>query len=88
MPKLLVPLLAVVIGASPVMMQAARAEDAGKKACLADAKRLCPDAIRAMSRSRARACLITKIEQTSPECHSYMLKARAEAANGHSEAAH
>ena len=76
--------LGAMLVALPVSLQAA---DPAKKACMADAKRLCPDAIKAMSRSRARACLIVKVEQTSPTCHSFMLKAEADAAAGRSTAA-
>lgn len=61
-----------------------RAEDAGKKACFQDAKQLCPDDVRALSRSRVRACLIKNIDKTSSLCHSTMLKLKAE----HDAAAH
>lgn len=61
----------------------AHAADPAKAACMADAKRLCPTEIKMMSRSRVRACLITRIDQTTPNCHDFMVKARAQALSGH-----
>ena len=55
------------------------APDPGKKACIADAKLLCPVEMKALSRKRVQACLIAKIEKTSPLCHSTMLTLKAEA---------
>jgi hypothetical protein len=60
----------------------AHAADPGKAACLPDAKRLCAAEMQTLSRSRVRACLITHIEQTSPTCHDFMVKARAQALSG------
>lgn len=45
------------------------AQDTAKKVCFADAKRLCPAEVRAMSRKRAEVCLYQKIAQTTPHCH-------------------
>lgn len=61
----------------------ALAADPGKQACLSDAKRLCAPEMQSLSRSKVRACLITHIEQTSPGCHDFMIKARAQALAGH-----
>lgn len=55
------------------------APDPGKKACIADARLLCPAEMRAMSRKRVQACLIARIDKTSPLCHSTMLTLKAEA---------
>ena len=68
-----------------VMAAPAHAEDAGKAACMPDAKRLCAAEMKTLSRSRVRACLITHIEQTSPTCHDFMVKARAQALSGHKQ---
>ena len=61
----------------------AHAADPAKQACIGDAKRLCAPEMRKWSRSRVRACLIMHIEQTSPTCHDFMVKARAQALSGH-----
>ena len=58
---------------------AAQAEtDPGKKACVVEARRLCPMEMKAMSRKKVDACMIQKIEQTSPTCHAAMLRIKAE----------
>ncbi len=49
------------------------AEDIGRKACFADAKRLCPAAVHAFNRKAAEACLFEKIAQTTPHCHDTIL---------------
>ena len=61
----------------------AKAEDAGKKACFDDAKRLCSAEMKTFSRARVRACLIAHIDQTGPQCHEFMIKARNAAQSGH-----
>jgi len=61
----------------------AHAADPGKAACLPDAKRLCQKEMNMLSRSKVRACLIAHIDQTSPTCHDFMVKARDEALSGH-----
>jgi hypothetical protein len=73
-------LIAVVAlaGTSP-----AWAADPGKAACMGDAKRLCAAEMNSLSRSKVRACLIAHIDQTSPTCHDFMVKARAAALSGH-----
>lgn len=68
--------VAAVATALLITAGAARAADTGKAACIADAKRLCPAEMKALSRSRVRACLIAHIEQTGPACHAYMIAAR------------
>lgn len=54
----------------------ANAEDAGRKACYADAKRLCPAAVHAFNRKAAEACLFEKIAQTTPHCRDTILLIR------------
>ena len=70
--------LAMVAVALPAM-----AEDAGKTACLPDAKRLCAAEMKTLSRARVRGCLIAHIDQTAPQCHEFMIKARNAAQSGH-----
>ena len=69
--------LAVLSAALLVAAPAQAAPDEGKRACLSDAKVLCKAEMRSMSRKRVQACLIAKIEQTSPVCHTTMLKLKA-----------
>lgn len=52
--------------------------DPGKKACVAEARKLCPAEMKSMSRKRVEACMIVKIEQTSPICHAAMLRIKSE----------
>jgi hypothetical protein len=54
------------------------APDPGKRACAQEAKRLCPAEMRSFSRRRVEACMIAKIDQTSPICHAAMLRIKAE----------
>ena len=56
----------------------AQAEDIGKKACMADAKRLCAAVVHAFNRKGAEACLFQKIEQTTPQCHDTILLIHAQ----------
>lgn len=69
--------------ASAVGSTAARAvaEDVGKKACMADARRLCSAQVKALDRAGAEHCLFLKLDQTTPNCHDTILaivKQRAE----------
>lgn len=54
------------------------APDLGKRACAQEARHLCPADMRSLSRRRVEACMIAKIEQTSPICHAAMLRIKAE----------
>lgn len=54
------------------------ATDLGKKACAQEARRLCPAEMRSFSRRKVEACMISKIELTSPVCHAAMLRIKAE----------
>lgn len=69
------------IALSALMLGAAGAQaqtDPGKKACVVEARRLCPMEMKSMSRKKVEACMIQKIEQTSPTCHAAMLRIKAE----------
>lgn len=61
--------------ASFVPAQAA-APDPGKKACAKEARILCPAEMKSLSRKKVEACMIAKVDQTSPTCHAAMLKIR------------
>lgn len=67
---------AIVLGMGPAA--AAPQPDPGKKACVAEARRLCPAEMQSLSRKKVEACMITKIAQTSPICHAAMLRIKAE----------
>lgn len=69
-------LLPLTLGATGVRAQAQ--PDPGKKACVAEARRLCPMEMKSMSRKKVEACMIQKIDQTSPTCHAAMLRIKAE----------
>lgn len=72
------PTFAVAAMAALLCAASAVAEDSAKKACFADAKRLCPAEVKAMSRKRAEACLYQKIAQTTPHCHDTILLIHAQ----------
>jgi hypothetical protein len=67
--------LRALLSAAALLMAPAQvhAEDVGRKACYADAKRLCPAAVHAFNRRAAEACLFDKIAQTTPHCHDTIL---------------
>jgi hypothetical protein len=54
------------------------APDPGKKACVQEARKLCPAEMKSLSRKKVEACMIRNIEKTSPTCKSAMLKIKAE----------
>ena len=70
----LVVLSAALVATAP----AQAAPDPGKRACLNDAKVLCPAEMRSLSRKKVQACLIARIDKVSPVCHATMLKLKAE----------
>ena len=53
-------------------------EGAGKKACVVDARKLCPAEMKSMRRKRVEACMIDQLDRTSATCHAAMLKIKAE----------
>ena len=70
--------LAIACAAASSGGSAARAEDLGKKACAVEARRLCPAEMKSFSRKKVEACMIEKIDQTSPTCHAAMLRIKAQ----------
>lgn len=54
------------------------APDPGKKACVKEARTLCPAEMKSLSRKKVEACMIRNIDKTSPTCKSAMLKIKAE----------
>jgi len=54
------------------------AADPGKQACAAEARKLCPAEMRSFSRKKVEACMIARIELTSPTCHAAMLQIKAQ----------
>lgn len=60
--------------ASPVIA----APDPGKKACVQEARKLCPAEMKSLSRKKVEACMIRNVEKTSPTCKTAMLKIKAE----------
>lgn len=54
------------------------APDPGKKACVKEARVLCPAEMKSLSRKKVEACMIANIEKTSPTCKAAMLKIKAE----------
>lgn len=56
--------------------------DPARKACIADAQRLCKAEMQKVNRGKVRACLIVHMAETSPPCHDFMAKARAAALSG------
>ena len=67
-------LSAAIIATAP----AQAAPDPGKRACMNDAKVLCPAEMRSLSRKKVQACLIARMDKVSPVCHATMLKLKAE----------
>lgn len=67
-------ILALLATSSTAMAEA----DPGKKACAVEARRLCPAEMRSFSRKKVEACMIVKIDQTSPVCRAAMLRIKAE----------
>lgn len=54
------------------------APDPGKKACVKEARTLCPAEMKSLSRKKVEACMIRNVEKTSPTCKSAMLRIKAE----------
>lgn len=70
---------AVLLTSGPMIaFNAQAASDPGKKACAQEARRLCPAEMKTLSRKKVEACMIVKIDQTSPVCRSAMLMIKAE----------
>jgi hypothetical protein len=48
------------------------AQDAGRAACFADAKVVCPKELADHDRAAVRACLVKNIDKTSPACRAFI----------------
>ncbi|UYY79475.1 hypothetical protein [Sphingomonas sp. R1] len=75
--------IGAVLGASAMLVATAAPAmvpdpDPGKKACVQEARRLCPAEMKSLSRKKVEACMIAKIDQTSPTCHAAMLRIKAQ----------
>lgn len=75
--------ITVFLGASTLLAGAGQGallpqSDPGKKACVAEARRLCPAEMKSLSRKKVEACMIEKIDLTSPTCHAAMLRIKAQ----------
>jgi hypothetical protein len=73
----------LLLGASAMLLGPGQAAvspqpDSGKKACVQEARRLCPAEMKSLSRKKVEACMIVKIDQTSPTCHAAMLRIKAQ----------
>lgn len=64
--------------ASTLASPALAAPDPGKKACAQEARTLCPAEMKSMSRKKVEACMIAKVEKTSPQCKAAMYRIKAE----------
>lgn len=69
--------LSLVAALAPAPLAQAQS-DPGKKACVAEARRLCPAEMKSMSRKKVEGCMIRRIDDTSPTCQSAMLRIKAE----------
>lgn len=71
-------LSAAVVLSAMIPASASAASDPGKKACAQEARKLCPVEMKSLSRKKVEACMIAKIDQTSPMCHAAMLQIKAQ----------
>lgn len=78
--------LGAMIGAATLAwglaLPAHAASDPGKKACAKEARVLCPAEMKSMSRKKVEACMIAKVEKTSPQCKAAMYRIKAEREQG------
>lgn len=60
---------------------AAAAPDPGKKACAKEAKILCPQEMKSLSRKKVEACMVKNVDKVSPTCKDamYEIKRQREA---------
>lgn len=71
-------ILAAVATCATGALAAPQAPDPGRKACAQEARRLCPAEMKSFSRKKVEACMIVKIQQTSPTCRAAMLAIKAQ----------
>lgn len=72
--------VAAALGSLAILMcgPAQALTDLGKKACAKEARKLCPAEMKSLSRKRVEACMIAKVEQTSPGCREAMYRIKAQ----------
>jgi hypothetical protein len=70
--------IGAIVTAIAMASPALAAPDPGKKACVKEARTLCPAEMKSLSRKKVEACMIRNIEKTSPTCKAAMLKIKAE----------
>jgi len=60
---------------------AATPPDPGKKACAKEAKVLCPNEMKSLSRKKVEACMVKNVDRVSPACKEamYEIKRQREA---------
>ena len=68
------------------MSVAALADDPARRACHADAVRLCPAEVHSLNRRRVELCLWARVNQTTPVCHAMILTIHAQRAAAASRA--
>lgn len=68
-----------------LFLPAHAAPDPGRKACAKEARVLCPAEMKSMSRKKVEACMIAKVERTSPTCKAAMYRIKAEREQGSSQ---
>ncbi|MFN3473607.1 MAG: hypothetical protein ACK4ZW_06125 [Blastomonas sp.] len=71
--------------AAALFLPAHAAPDPGRKACAKEARVLCPAEMKSMSRKKVEACMIAKVERTSPTCKAAMYRIKAEREQGSSQ---
>lgn len=70
--------IGAIVTSAAMTGSALAAPDLGKKACVKEARVLCPAEMKSLSRKKVEACMIRNVEKTSPICKSAMLKIKAE----------
>lgn len=70
--------IAAMFAAIAIAGPAVAAPDPGKKACVQEARKLCPAEMKSLSRKKVEACMIRNVDRTSPTCKAAMLKIKAE----------
>lgn len=71
-------LIGTIVTSIAMISPALAAPDPGKKACVKEARILCPAEMKSLSRKKVEACMIRNVEKTSPTCKAAMIKIKAE----------
>lgn len=77
--------IAPAVAAAALCVPVHAAPDPGRKACAQEARVLCPAEMKSMSRKKVEACMIAKVERTSPKCKAAMYRIKAEREQGSSQ---